>query len=1293
MKKTLLRSKILIAFLFFVFLLLGNTVFSQTTGDYRSVATGNWTTLSSWQYYNGSTWVIPSGTSPQGYPGQYTGTGAVFIQAGHKISIGTSGITTNTMGTVTISGTLSLTGISTGSGTVYEIKTNKLVVTPGLSPAATISFEEKVSLVLSANAELQVSTGGLSTVGSCNANQEIQIGSTKITSCTGSTKFSDTMSQGGYNASCSTFSLTSVTATGSCASPGTSTVTVSGTSSGLPIGNYTVEYRLSYDSYTTVYNGSMIVNTAGSGTFNANVSVVNVTSSTRIKIYKLTSGSCTSNLSSNNESNVSYKYTTLGKPSVNSGYGACSIWKAQWNNESSDGYYFDVSTTNNFATGTFLPGFQNLQIVGYPSSYDITGLTPGNTYYYRIRSYNYCGTSVNSNVITFVAQGIPAPIVGSITQPSCSTPTGSFTITNYNSAIDYGYSISPSAGSRSGANISGLPAGNYILYSSGNGCTSSTSFTINAVGASISYAGSPYCKSLTTPQSVTLVGSTGGTYSASPSGLSINSSTGDITPSTSITGSYTVTYNRPVSCPGVNPTTSVTISAVPTASISYSGSPYCKSLTASQPVTQTGTTGGTYSAPAGLIINSSTGEITPSTSTVGSYTVTYTYGLGACTGLTTTATVVINSVPVTAGMISGAISVCQGQVSVGYSVPAITNATSYAWSYSGTGATFTNGTTRNPTITFAANATAGNLTVYGVNSCGNGTVSANYAITVNPSPTPTFTTPAQTQTCANEHITYTTQSGQSNYVWTVSGVLNTDYRLIARGTNTNRDIVIEWLTAGTKTVTVNYSNSNGCNGATAASYTTQVTVVDRGRVIGGAHICKGSSLPTLTLRNDAGNSVYPDSSSILIWQYSDELNNTNWQDIAGTAGQTSYTPTAFSGAFRTYQVLLKNGICTKTSIESRINIDAFNAPTLGTTTYPTCSVSTGSVVLNNLPTGNWTINQTGTVTKTYPNTIANTTSYTVTGLTAGTYTFTVKEGSCTSDASSPIKIQAGNTWDGTKWSKTGNTTLPTAGDVIVFEGNYTLSSDLTSCSCIVNSGDVVISAGKTLNITNAVTVNGGSLTFENNASLVQINDVNNNSGPITYKRNSQPMKNFDYTYWSSPVEGQTFYNLSPNTLWDKYLSFTGTVWREELGASAMQPGIGYIIRVPKPNSVYPNGKDYWTGTSYTQQVEFIGKPNNGNITSSQYMEKDKYYLIGNPYPSAIHADDFLYSNVNNRGILGGTIYLWTHNTAIKIVNSKLAYVSDDYASYNLTGGTATRAAVSPGANTDIPQGYIAAGQS
>src|SRR6185369_745659 len=83
--------------------------------------------------------------------------------------------------------------------------------------------------------------------------------------------------------------------------------------------------------------------------------------------------------------------------------------------------------------------------------------------------------------------------------------------------------------------------------------------------ASISYA-SPFCANITTPQAVTLTGTgtfTGGTYS-STSGLSINPANGEITPSTSTPGTYTVTYTVAASggCPGVTATTSVTINPI-----------------------------------------------------------------------------------------------------------------------------------------------------------------------------------------------------------------------------------------------------------------------------------------------------------------------------------------------------------------------------------------------------------------------------------------------------------------------------------------------------------------------------------------------------------------------------------------------------------------------------------------------------------------------------------------------------------------------------------------------------------
>ncbi len=93
------------------------------------------------------------------------------------------------------------------------------------------------------------------------------------------------------------------------------------------------------------------------------------------------------------------------------------------------------------------------------------------------------------------------------------------------------------------------------------------------------------------------------------------------------------------------------------------------------------------------------------------------------------ATITVNPLPAAAETISGPSSVSDGESGVAYSVPAITDANTYVWSYSGTGATI-NDIAETITIDFAPGATSGILTVYGTNACGNGSSSADFPITV-----------------------------------------------------------------------------------------------------------------------------------------------------------------------------------------------------------------------------------------------------------------------------------------------------------------------------------------------------------------------------------------------------------------------------------------------------------------------------------------------------------------------------------------------------------------------------------
>jgi hypothetical protein len=102
--------------------------------------------------------------------------------------------------------------------------------------------------------------------------------------------------------------------------------------------------------------------------------------------------------------------------------------------------------------------------------------------------------------------------------------------------------------------------------------------------------------------------------------------------------------------------------------------------------------------------------------------------------------VTVEPLPGSAGTITGEANVCQGASGVIYSVPVIANATGYTWTVP-TGATIVGGTNTNSiTVNFGTTSVSGNITVLGTNSCGNGTVSPNFAVTVNViPPTPVIT--------------------------------------------------------------------------------------------------------------------------------------------------------------------------------------------------------------------------------------------------------------------------------------------------------------------------------------------------------------------------------------------------------------------------------------------------------------------------------------------------------------------------------------------------------------------------
>lgn len=183
-----------------------------------------------------------------------------------------------------------------------------------------------------------------------------------------------------------------------------------------------------------------------------------------------------------------------------------------------------------------------------------------------------------------------------------------------------------------------------------------------------------------------------------------------------------------------------------------------------------------------------------------------------------------------AGTITGPTGLCANASGQVYSIAPILNATGYNWTLP-PGAVITAGAnTTSITVTFGT--TSGNVTVNGTGPCGSGAAST-LAITVNPLPVPTITGSATT--CqGSTGIVYTTQTGMTGYIWTVSAG-----GIVTAGAGTNA-ITVTWTTSGAKTVTATYTSASGCAAAVPGSFPVNVNAAPSPTITGLNNICVNS---------------------------------------------------------------------------------------------------------------------------------------------------------------------------------------------------------------------------------------------------------------------------------------------------------------------------------------------------------------------------------------------------------------------------------------------------------------------
>ncbi|MEI6347594.1 MAG: T9SS type A sorting domain-containing protein [Bacteroidota bacterium] len=263
-----------------------------------------------------------------------------------------------------------------------------------------------------------------------------------------------------------------------------------------------------------------------------------------------------------------------------------------------------------------------------------------------------------------------------------------------------------------------------------------------------------------------------------------------------------------------------------------------------------GATSYIWTLPFGAPQTTTTNSITvnyPTTAISGEITVK---GRNSCgDGISSSLNITINPLPISAGIITGNTTVCQGQSGVTYTVPEITNATSYVWTLpnGATGVSSTNSIT----VNYSTSAISGDITVTGHNSCGDG-VSSSLVIIVNPLPALAGIISGDSTICPGQtEVIYTvpTIPNATSYIWTLpSGAI---------GASDSSSISVNYLTTAISgNITVKGHNSCGDGLSSIKNIIINPFPSNAGLISGNATVCQGQNIVTYTVPTITNSTSY-----------------------------------------------------------------------------------------------------------------------------------------------------------------------------------------------------------------------------------------------------------------------------------------------------------------------------------------------------------------------------------------------------------------------------------------------------